>query len=59
MWVQLALGDFSIETVAQQVGVDRRTVRRRLARHGTTYSALLDEVRRDMAPRHLDNYEPP
>jgi AraC-like DNA-binding protein len=41
--------------VAQQVGVDRRTVHRRLARHGTTYSALLDEVRRDMAPRYLDN----
>jgi hypothetical protein len=41
--------------VEQQVGVDRRTVQRRLARHGTTYSTRLDEVRRDMAPRDLDN----
>lgn len=39
----------SVERVAQHLGMDRRTLHRRLAAEGATYSDLLDQTRREMA----------
>jgi len=46
---QLLLGACSIDVVATQFGMHRRTLDRRLQRHGVLYSELLDEVRHEVA----------
>ena len=50
---RLGSGPCSIEYVAEQLGVDRRTVHRRLAREGQTFSTILDGVRAELADRYL------
>lgn len=42
-------GDCSVDQVAEHLGVDRRTIHRRLAAEGATFSGLLEETRREMA----------
>ncbi|WP_179405163.1 AraC family transcriptional regulator [Burkholderia guangdongensis] len=46
-------GRCTADTVARHLRVDRRTLHRHLATEGLTFSALLDEVRREIAMRHL------
>lgn len=41
-------GACSVERVARHLGMDRRTLHRRLAAEGTTFSATLDATRREM-----------
>lgn len=48
----LPRGHCRVEVVAQHLGVDRRTVARRLAAEGTSFSALVDELRADLAQRY-------
>jgi AraC-like DNA-binding protein len=43
----------SLEALARQLAMSPRTLRRRLGEQGVTYSALLDQVRRDLAAQHL------
>jgi AraC-like DNA-binding protein len=49
----LSTGGCSIERVAQHLGVDRRTVHRRLSSEGETFSGIVDAVRRELASRYL------
>jgi len=49
----LPRGHCRVEVVAQHLGVDRRTVARRLAEEGTTFSALVEGMRRDLLSRYL------
>ena len=42
-----------VEVVAQELGVHRRTVARGLASEGTTFSQLIDDMRRELLRRHL------
>jgi AraC-like DNA-binding protein len=51
----LSTGRCSIDCLATQLGVDRRTIHRRLAREGATYTGLVDEVRAELAAQHLSN----
>jgi AraC-like DNA-binding protein len=51
----LPAGRCSIVQVARSLGVDRRTVQRRLAGSGETFSSLRDAVRADLAERLLPN----
>jgi AraC-like DNA-binding protein len=53
----LGTGVCTIDRVAQQFGVDRRTLHRRLADEGESFSAILDAVRRELVARYLDNRE--
>ncbi|MFE3055303.1 AraC family transcriptional regulator [Nocardia sp. NPDC059239] len=48
----LPTGRCSVEQVARSLGVDRRTVHRRLAAEGETFSSLLDSTRAELA-RHM------
>ncbi len=48
----LPRGHCRAEVVAQHLGVDRRTVARQLAAAGTSFSALVDELRRDLFERY-------
>lgn len=48
----LPRGRCSVEAVAQHLGVDRRTLARHLAAEGTTFSALVDELRAGLLARY-------
>jgi AraC-like DNA-binding protein len=50
-------GPVAAEDVAAQMGVTRRTLTRRLAQHGTSFTALLEEVRRQAATHYLRSTE--
>ena len=47
----LPSGACTVDSVAQHLGIDRRTVHRRLLKEGETYSAIHDAVRADLAER--------
>jgi AraC-like DNA-binding protein len=49
----LGSGACNIEVVAQHLGVDRRTVHRRLTQEGETFSNIVAGVRRELAVRFL------
>jgi AraC-like DNA-binding protein len=53
--VLLPTGRCSIVQVARSLGVDRRTVHRRLADFGETFSSLLNGVRTELAERLVPN----
>jgi len=53
--VLLSSGECSIDQVAQQLGVDRRTVHRRLVREGTTFTEVVTTVRRELAVHYLED----
>jgi AraC-like DNA-binding protein len=59
MWVMLKSGSCSAERVAKHLGVDRRTVNRRLASEGQSYSSILDAVRRDMVRNLVEHGQRP
>jgi AraC-like DNA-binding protein len=49
----LGTGTCTVERAAQHLGLDRRTIHRRLAREGLTFSAVIDGVRRELAERYV------
>lgn len=49
----LGTGHCSLDTVATQLGMDARTVRRHLEREATSFNTLMHQVRRELAPRYL------
>lgn len=51
--VLLPRGHCRADTVAQHLGVDRRTLARHLAAEGTSFSALVDGVRSDLLASYL------
>jgi len=50
---RLAHGDMCMESVAASLAMSVPTLRRRLEDEGTTFSDLVDDVRRDLAERYL------
>jgi len=52
---QLASGDMSEGQMARQLSMSRRTLQRKLAEASTTYQKLVDDTRRDLALRHMDD----
>jgi AraC-like DNA-binding protein len=51
----LPSGLCSAESVANRVGLDRRTLHRHLAREGQTFSSIIDSVRAELAARYIGN----
>jgi AraC-like DNA-binding protein len=51
---RLAAGDTSLAAIARALGASPRTVQRRLRDEGTTHQRVLDELRHQLALRHLD-----
>ena len=49
----LSSGRCSIEQVAKQMGVVCRTVQRRLAERGQSFSSIVNEIRMELAARHV------
>jgi AraC-like DNA-binding protein len=52
-------GDCSVDRVAQHLGIDRRTVHRRLAAEGKSFTQLLDATRREVAFQQLNQGDLP
>lgn len=59
VWMLLPEGSCSIEQIAQHMGVDRRSVQRRLDREGATFTSIVDAVRMEMVGRYLDDSNRP
>jgi AraC-like DNA-binding protein len=55
---QLRSGRASMELAAQTMHMSVATLRRRLKQEGTTFSRIIDEVRRNLACEYLRNPEP-
>lgn len=55
----LPAGVCSLERIAMHLGVDRRTVHRKLADYGESYSSILNAARVDMVTRYIENRERP
>ena len=49
----LGTGSCTIDRTAQHLGVDRRTIHRRLVQEGQTFSGIVDAVRRELAERYI------
>lgn len=49
----LPTGAATLDVVAEQFHLHPKTLQRRLARDGTTFAVLVDEVRKDIADRYL------
>ncbi|WP_421027349.1 AraC family transcriptional regulator [Paraburkholderia sp. A1RO-5L] len=59
VFLLLPSGRSSNETVAQQLGMSRRTMHRHLADEGMTFSSILEAVRGELALRYLERRERP
>jgi AraC-like DNA-binding protein len=57
VWLQLGSGHCAVDQVAQQLGMDRRTLHRRLASEQTTFSAIVEAVRTEIVTRTLPSRE--
>jgi AraC-like DNA-binding protein len=55
IYVGLPMGRATIEQVAQAMGMNVRTLQRRLDEAGRTFSDLINEVRRDLVLRYMEN----
>jgi AraC-like DNA-binding protein len=55
----LPSGDCRIERVAEHLGCDRRTIHRRLAECGTTFSDLVENERAELAARLIEDRTTP
>lgn len=53
--ILLATGNCTIDRAAQHLGVDRRTIHRRLAREGCTFSGIVVDVRRELVDRYMND----
>jgi len=55
----LPSGNCSLDSIAAQLGFESRALRRRLAREGQSFAALLDEVRAHVAMQLVENRAQP
>jgi AraC-like DNA-binding protein len=54
---ELPHGDVEVDRTARRLGMSRRTIARKLAAEGLTYSVVLEELRLDLARRYLADPE--
>jgi AraC-like DNA-binding protein len=57
--LHLPTGGCSVAQVAGHLGVDRRSIHRRLAQEGTTYASIVDAVRCELAARFVADCDRP
>lgn len=55
IWTELSSGHPSLARIARRMGTSTRSLQRRLSEENTTFAELLDELRRTMALRLLDD----
>ncbi|WP_394830398.1 AraC family transcriptional regulator [Pendulispora rubella] len=52
----LSAGDAALAKIAAGLGLSARTLQRKLHERGESFSAIVDEVRRELAMRHLNDH---
>jgi AraC-like DNA-binding protein len=55
IYILLPSGGASIERIAAELGTTSRTLQRHLDRAGASFAGILNEARRDLVPRYLEN----
>jgi AraC-like DNA-binding protein len=55
LWIRVPSGTYSLEAMAKQLGVSGRTIERQLKQDGTSFSALLNQVRAEMVRQYLES----
>jgi len=55
LWIRVPSGTYSLEAMAKQLGVNRRTIERQLKHDGTSFSALLNQVRAEMVRQYVES----
>ncbi|MNP69715.1 HTH-type transcriptional regulator VirS [compost metagenome] len=55
IYLLLPMGHATIEQIAQTQGMNVRTLQRRLEEGGVTFSDLINEVRRELVVRYMEN----
>ncbi len=55
IYLLLPMGRATIEQIAQSLGLNVRTLQRRLEENGVTFSDLINEVRRELVLRYMEN----
>jgi AraC-like DNA-binding protein len=55
VYLLLPMGRATVEQIAQSLGMNVRTLQRRLLDSGATFSNLVNEVRRDLVQRYMQN----
>jgi AraC-like DNA-binding protein len=58
VYALLPAGDCSVDTIAKSLGIDRSTLRRKLAPSGDTFSSIVDSIRVELAVRYLSGQRP-
>lgn len=59
LWVRVPSGSYSLEAMAKQLGVTARTIERHLKREGTSFSAVLNQVRAEMVKQYVESTDRP
>jgi AraC-like DNA-binding protein len=54
LWLRVPSGTYSLEALAKQLGVSSRTIERHLKQDGTSFSALLNQVRAEMVGQYVE-----
>jgi len=55
VWLQLSSGRCTVDHIADQLGIDRRTLHRKLAAERLTFSAIVGSVRTEIVTRTLSS----
>ncbi|MEX6504560.1 AraC family transcriptional regulator [Pseudomonas zhanjiangensis] len=55
IYLLLPMGRATIEQIAQALGMNVRTLQRRLEENNATFSDLINDVRRDLVTRYMEN----
>ncbi len=53
LWIRVPAGTYSLEALAKQLGVSSRTIDRHLKQEGTSFSAVLNQVRAEMVGQYV------
>jgi len=59
LWIRVPSGTYSLEAMAKQLGVSRRTIERQLKQDGTSFSAVLNHVRAEMVRQYVESADRP
>lgn len=59
LWIRVPSGSYSLEGVAKQLGVGRKTLERHLKQDGTSFSTVLNQVRAEMVRQYVESADRP
>jgi AraC-like DNA-binding protein len=55
----LSSGNYRMERIAEHLGIDRKTVHRRLAEESKSFSEVVDAIRTEIVKQHIEDRERP